>query len=314
MRIRGSCIWQRYGQIDSADSLGVTQLGVLRMPRKDRRRLPFYRRRKPLPQYDIRKLRPTPLPRGERFETLEDVREYSQQSEDKLEQRSHHDLANSLYECWVNGVRCDQPYCPICARIFRIWFIGELLRIIDQVGPASVRILTVLLEEAPRDRIDELDLKGYDALLRKRLQRSGLTDAVVIGGYENIYRAKTRSYILHVNLVVIGANDAALEAFASSFAKSEIEKSILELPLNDLAEQLSYVLKFTTYHRPFSQWGPNKGEAKPLNPREHCALVAWMARWKFHDFMFLFNARQAGSQLVPRLALQCSTPERMHRL
>jgi hypothetical protein len=268
--------------------------GVPPMPRKDRRRLPFYRRREPLPQYDIRKLRPPSLPRGERFETVEDVRHYSFQSEEKLEQLSSHHLAEFLYECRVHDRRCDQPYCPICAREFRIWFIGELLRIIDQLGTTDVHILTVLLRQVPRDRIDELNMEDYDARLRKRLERSGLGEAVVIGGYENVHRAETRSFVLHVNLVVIGGSLQALENFGSTFARSEIERPVVRLELNDRAEQLSYVLKFTTYHRPFAQRGPDKGPALPLNPREHGALVAWMARWRFQDFTFLFNARRKG--------------------
>jgi len=227
------------------------------------------------------------------------VRKYSLQSKEQLEQLSHYHLAGTLYECRVHNRRCDQPYCPICARIFRIWFIGELLRIVDQVGAKNVHILTTLLKEVPRDRIDDLDLKGYNALLRKRLQRSGLADAVVIVAYENIYRAKTRSYVLHANLIIIGGNQMALKTFERTFTKSKIERPVVTVELNDLPKQLSYVLKFTTYHRPFTQRGPGKGPALPLNPTEHCALVAWMAQWRFQDYMFFFNARREGSDLRP---------------
>jgi hypothetical protein len=269
------------------------------MPKKNRRKTPFYRRRKPKPEYDIRLLRPASLPLGERFETLEDVRRYSLNSECKLDLSTpQQHLSNRLNECRTLNQRCDQPHCPICARQFRVWFIGELLRITDNIGSAPVYILTILLEEASYDEIHRLHVKAYDAELRKRLSRNGLGEAVVIGGYEIIYRAKPKTWVLHINLVIIGGMIEAVEKFKETFADSDIEKPVLIEKLEDPPKQLSYVSKFTTYHRPFKQCGSKKGPAVPLNPREHCALIAWMSRWKFQDFMFLFNARREGTTIV----------------
>ena len=245
------------------------------MPKYNRRRAQFYRRRKPQPEYDIRRLRPPSLPLGERFETVEDARRYSLASEQRLDllTRDAEHIFECLNECRILDQQCGQPYCPSCARRFRIWFIGELLRIVAKTGSESVHIMTVLLKESPYDNIDWLDIKAYDGQLRKRLSRNGLADAMVIGGYENIYRAKTATWILHTNLVVIGATIEALATFRKTFAASEIAKPVVKAKLQDLPEQLSYILTFTTYHRPFQQRGPNKGPALPLNPREHCALV-----------------------------------------
>src|ERR1019366_5151059 len=223
------------------------------MSKKNRRRAPFYRRRKPKPEHDIRLLRPNSLPLGERFETLQDARRYSLDSEYKLDLLTHQQdqLSDHLYECRTLAQRCDQPYCPLCARPFRIWFIGELLRIIENIGSGPVYILTILLEEASYDEIHRLNVKGYDAELRKRLRRNGLGDAVVIGGYEIIYRAKSKTWMLHTNLVIIDGTIEAIEQFKATFSDSDIEKPVLIETLEDLAIQLSYILKFTTYHRPF---------------------------------------------------------------
>jgi hypothetical protein len=270
------------------------------MPKKNRRKAPFYRRRKPKPEHDIRLRRPSSLPLGERFETLQDARRYSLDSEHKLDLLApqQDQLSNYLNECRTLAQRCDQPYCSLCARPFRVWFIGELLRIIESIGSEPVYTLTILLEAASYDEICRLDVKGYDAELRKRLSRNGLAEAVVIGGYENIYRARTKTWVLHINLVIIGGTIKAVEKFKATFFDSDIEKPVLIETLENLAIQLSYVLKFTTYHRPFKQCGSKKGPAVPLNPREHCALVSWMAQWKFSDFMFLFNARREGAKIV----------------
>jgi hypothetical protein len=269
-----------------------------------RRRIPFYLRDEPKPQHDIRLLRPHTLPLGERFETLADVHKYSRDSEEKLalsDCREDLRLADDLSECRTSDRNCGLPSCPICARLFRIWFIGELLRIVRKVGSDQVRIETILLAQAPYDQIDSLDIKGYDALLRKRLSRNGLADAAVIGGYENVYRAQSKSWVLHLNLVIIGGKVDAIKAFEGTFCESEIDRPTMRQTLEDLKRQLSYILKFVSYHRPFAQIGSTKSTPVPLNPREHCALASWTAHWKFQDFMFMFNARREGARIVAGL-------------
>ncbi len=271
------------------------------MPKSNRRKLPFYLRSEPAPQHDIPLLRPPSLPLGERFETLDDVYRYSRDREEILavsDRREHRRLADSLNECRTSDGHCGLPSCPICARRFRIWYIGEMLRIAEKVGAAQVKIETVLLAQASYDKINTLDITGYDGLLRKRLIRTGLADAAVIGGYENIYRAKTKSWMLHLNLALIGGEAKSIEAFEETFGESDIARPTLLQGLEDLKRQLSYILKFVTYHRPFTQLGSTKSQPIPLNPREQEALVSWMAQWRFQDFMFLFNARREGTKVV----------------
>jgi hypothetical protein len=134
-------------------------------------------------------------------------------------------------------------------------------------------------------------------MLRKRLQRAGL-DLPVIGGFEVVYKAKRKVWVLHINLVIVGGDNKAHERFKASFEDSDIERPIMGVPLNDPAEQLSYVLKFNTYHRPYEQKGSARSEAKPLNGREHAALVKWMRRLQFQDFLFLVNARRKGGSRI----------------
>ena len=269
-----------------------------------RYRPPFWRRRKPLPQHDITKLLPPDLEKGDRFETIDDARIESERSELLLKQAGGEGLklAKALQGCRETGQKCDQTFCPLCARDFRRWFIGELLRL-SQLAAKPITTLTVLLKKAPRDKIDKLDPKEFRGILRKRLERAGLTDAVVIGGFENVYRARQREWVLHINLVVIGGQEAAMDKFQESFANSAIERSVRGAPLNDPAKQLSYVLKFTTYHRPYEQRYAEKGRATPLNAPNHLALVQWMSQKSFKDFMFFFNARQGVNSIVPHQEL-----------
>ena len=192
---------------------------------------------------------------------------------------------------------CNKPFCPLCARQFRRWFVGELLRVTK--GQTDVHIYTVLLKEAERTKLDEQDPASFRALIRKRLERCALGNVPVIGGFEIVYKASTRSWVLHANLVVVRLNNNAGKKFEAAFKKNELERPVLGAALRDRAEQLSYVLKFTTYHRPEQQQGPTRSRAKPLNPREHAALAKWMSQFEFQDFLLLINARrQGGTKIV----------------
>ena len=269
------------------------------MRRRNRKRYrpPFWRRKEPLPRHDITKLRPHDGKKGHRFETTHDAVIESERSELLLRQApgAGRKLAADLQDCRENHQRCDQTFCPLCARVFRRWFIGELLRL-SEAKPVST--FTVLLKKTGRDKINKLDPEDFRGMLHQRLLRAGLTDAVVIGGFENVYRAREKKWVLHVNLIVINGQKAAMHKFQESFAKSDIERPVMNVPLNNPERQLSYVLKFTTYHRPHEQRGAEKGTATPLNAPEHLALVQWMSKRSFKDFMFLFNARQGVDSIV----------------
>src|SRR5438445_9558942 len=100
------------------------------MPKK-RRRVAFWRRGSSDRQYEIKLLRPANLAKGERFETVQDARAESERSEELLRSFSggSKELAEFLQECREGYYHCNRPFCPICARVFRRWFVGELLRV-----------------------------------------------------------------------------------------------------------------------------------------------------------------------------------------
>ena len=245
-------------------------------------------------------LRPGDRPKGERFETLADARAESERSEELLRSFSggSRELAEFLQECRAGDYQCNKPFCPVCARIFRRWFIGELLRVTK--GNEAVHIYTVLLQQASQYKINNLDPTPFRHFLRKRLERAGLVNVPVIGGFEIVYKAKNRVWVLHVNLVIIGGKKSAHNEFKRGFENSDMERPIIGAKLKNAPEQLSYILKFSTYHRPHEQHGPSRSDAKPLNPREHAALVKWLAQFEFKDFLFLVNARRAASKITLR--------------
>ena len=152
----------------------------------NRKKPPFWQRKSPSRRHDIAVLRPECLPRGRRFETIADARRESERSQRLLASGVN---AEFLAECRAGYYQCNKTYCPICARVFRRWFIAELLRVIEPES-RTIHISTILLEAAGRSRIDDLDPRPYRHLLRKRLERAGLNKTIVIGGFEIFYRAE----------------------------------------------------------------------------------------------------------------------------
>src|SRR5712664_3200070 len=98
---------------------------------KSRRQPPFWRRGTQRREYDIELLRPTGQAKGERFETVADAKAESERSKKLLRSFSggSKEVAEFLQECRAGDYECNKPFCPICARQFRRWFIGELLRV-----------------------------------------------------------------------------------------------------------------------------------------------------------------------------------------
>ncbi|MCP3441981.1 hypothetical protein [Bradyrhizobium sp. CCGUVB14] len=263
-----------------------------------RRAQPFWRRREPTAGHDVAELLPASLNKDERFETLEDAQGESARSEAVLAAyRPRNQYSVYLRECREGYYACEQTYCPVCARTFRRYFIGESLRICDGFN-GSIKFSTVLLGAAPKGKLKSLEIARHDAGLRKRLVRAGLRDVVVVGGLEMIYRARQGIWVLHINLAFLGGEAETMAAFERTFQNSDLYRPVVTVDLQDRPQQLSYLLKFTTYHRPFAQIGPAKSPAKPLNPDLHYELVCWMAQHEFADHMFLFNARRYGPTIT----------------
>jgi len=114
--------------------------------RPPRRKHRFWRRNDPAAKFDIAKLRPKTLPRGNRFESLNDARRESARSEELLDAyRRKNGLSVFLKECRGGHYHCEKPCCPQCARRFRRWLIAEFLRL-NSSFREPVTTFTVLLE------------------------------------------------------------------------------------------------------------------------------------------------------------------------
>ena len=68
--------------------------------------------------------------------------------------------------------------------------------------------------------------------------------------------------------------------------------------LRDAPKQISYLMKFSTFHRPGSQKGSRRRTAIPLPDHALKQLDPWRARYGFLDFVFMLNLRRKGGNLV----------------
>ena len=249
--------------------------------------------------FDISRLRPASLPKGERFETLDDARAYSAATQavlrrTKSEQYLRH--AEALEDC-ANGDRtCAQPFCPCCARPFRRWLTANLLELANDA--AAAKVLTIFAETFETGRLCNADILVAQRRLRQRLRRCGFVGSLVVGGTEVSYSARTETWTLHFHVVVVDAQPEAIRLLADKCAKDGRWAVKCE-DLRDRVRQLSYLQKFSTLHRPGRVRPGQRARAFPLPKLQLLELVDWLSRHNFEDFLFLFGARRRGKRIVP---------------
>jgi hypothetical protein len=89
-----------------------------------------------------------------------------------------------------------------------------------------------------------------------------------------------------------------VKALRSAFANIGATRAIKVQPLRDPATQISYLLKFGTFHRPGSQNGSRRPRAIPLPDQALKRLTLWRARHGFLDFVFTMGLRRRAGDLV----------------
>src|SRR5208337_1047373 len=158
---------------------------------------------------------------------------------------SQDDLVAAISSCRT-GAPCREVLCPRCQREFRLWFASEMLELIPEGLPAFTA--TILLDSVTGSELCQLDLKRLHDRLRKRLGRAGFVAA--IGGTEAAYKAGSDRWIIHVHLLVANELNEGRARLREAFADVDLFRPVICRPLRDRAAQISYLQKFSTYHRP----------------------------------------------------------------
>jgi hypothetical protein len=96
---------------------------------------------------------------------------------------------------------------------------------------------------------------------------------------------------LHAQVLAIGVAPNAWTRLEAALEKSSTWRPVDVVPLRDPDEQLSYCIKFVTYHQP--------GRRRiPLAPDRLVELAAWQSQYRFADFLFAYGARRRGGRIV----------------
>ena len=208
------------------------------------------------------------------------------------------DLLDDISRC-SDARPCKQILCPICARLYRIWFAANALRWFSRAEKRclSTKILVVRLRQASDRDLPQILIARLHDRLRKRLRRAGISR--VIGGTEASYNKLDGTWTVHFHLLVFDADPIAIAAFASKCAKDGINRAVSKpQELNDPIEQIAYLQKFSTFYRAGAFNSRGKGRAIRMEPAQIAALASWTGPYEFEDFLFLAGFRRYADRIV----------------
>jgi hypothetical protein len=146
--------------------------------------------------------------------------------------------------------------------------------------------------------LTDCDVKVVKTRVAQRFRRAAPSAKFVLGGIEAEYLQGDDAFLVHAHLLVSRLPDGELAALRSAFADIDVARAVKKQDLRDPAAQISYILKFTTYHRPGSQNGSRRPTAIPLPDHALKQLTLWRARHGFLDFVFMIGLRRSGGDLV----------------
>jgi hypothetical protein len=200
------------------------------------------------------------------------------------------DVGSALLKCDGARHRCSLPICAVCVLAYREGPIAELHALANAyAGPHE--IATIYLSLFGPGSLAVVDVGRAREMFRKRLDRAGFKGAIVVGGIEVAWQENWQRWLLHAQVLAIGVDANAWEQLEAALEDSGTAKPVDHVPLRDFDEQLSYCIKFVTYHQP--------GRRRvPLPPDRLVELAAWCSRHRFEDFLFAYGARRRGGRIV----------------
>jgi hypothetical protein len=209
--------------------------------------------------------------------------------------RSRDDLlVESISRCSA-AYPCAEILCPPCARRYRLWLTSTLLDLATQGPPAF--IATILLDAVKGRALKKVELGVLHGRVRKRLIRAGVEAA--IGGTEASYEAKENRWIIHLHLFVFESLEHGRSKLREAFSDSIFDRAVVCQCLRNPIAQISYLQKFSTYHRPGQSGPSNRGRAYPMKPEQIDQLAHWTRHLRFEDFLFVLGLRRRGQRFDP---------------
>jgi hypothetical protein len=249
--------------------------------------------------HDISLLRPASLRRGQRFETKKDVQKTAINYIIPGLKTTMPREAEKITDCVEGDNHCLLPICPACARRYRRFITSELLRIYE-LKPNEAQTATIYLDTYPAGKLQDASIPTAHGSFQKRLQRCGFNKAVLVGGTEVTYRQETDDWLLHLHLLALNVPEEAQTKLDNVMRKKKKSHDPLrfEPVTEDYIDQLSYLQKFHTYHRPGVTHGKSRAKPYPLGKKQMRELASWTCSYSFSDFTFCFGVRRHHGRIV----------------
>ncbi len=200
-------------------------------------------------------------------------------------------VARALARCDGDSAACQLPICAVCARQYRIEAYLQLRELAASFeGPHQTA--TIYLDRFPAGQLVHADLKRAHDFLRQRFNRAALTGSIFVGGTEAAWQVRRQRWLLHAHLLAIGVPEAAWDKLDDTWADSGTDDPIQRDELRDLGEQLSYLVKFHTYHKPGQSRANSHARAYPLPPDRLAELATWSSQYRLQDFLFVYGRQK----------------------
>ena len=207
---------------------------------------------------------------------------------------------------------CGLSSCPLCSHWFREDTLPQLGSLLDQPLD-SLRFVTMYVHVVAEGELARIDPPKLRDSLRKIIARADSAGSgLVIGGLEPEWLSAERKWLIHLHVIAADVDEkfwvlvrAVLRKRANrellQTTRSQARRVLRNDAVKNLANQLSYCIKFVTYDRLSRGDNGEKGRAVSLKGKPLDELVEWRSRYSPGDFLFLYGAKRLNGR-VERMA------------
>jgi hypothetical protein len=240
------------------------------------------------------------------LETFETARNWRKRDRKRLRagNRQHRQVARHLNSC-RKSTRCETEFCRVCLREFRLHWAGEVTKIVLQrphwtrcsIIPAGMLV--------PYGSLHTFDLKAAIKRIQKRIERSGISNRIVIGGLDlslNLSSNNMVGWQLHLYLLVEGKNDDALqEAIKAAFAPEPT--AVKPYDFREVHRRLKAITyAYKSHFKRRSAYLDNQGKKQtrdyPLKSSDCRELLQFLAKYPVGSRAILRGVRRNGKSFA----------------
>lgn len=261
----------------------------------------FYWYTRPEPENDLRRLL-------DGFETKAQAEERAGRLCRTLEvgDREHQRLAERLRRCG-KGRRCCLVPCPRCRRRWRLWLVGEMLRLWK--GRKDLSFVTLI---PPDVRLPQGELEGFrprrlSERVKRQWQRAGLGEILVMGGVDMSWEEDGSGegegvWQPHLHMIVGGCSGSAIKKVLARHwpPTAEVPRPLKVQSVKEAVRQFSYCIKPFWVRRVSWTGAESKRRTRRvgLKMEQQRTVAMFGSKLRPSELLLLCGMRQRGARLV----------------